>query len=179
MAIISVVGSLLSWPDYYLFAVFIIYGGVYTAMAVSIRKILTAKLKLRKMSREHYRSDSRFMSAIWVLATAARIIRRERRISLKAPVTGRFMDRMLSGFLLDLSMTGFSAIIGHEFSVGDRVEFEIFLTGLPAKLDVTAEVIWTEKAGIERKYGFRIVRISRPEAEFLKIYLDNPDIRVA
>jgi hypothetical protein len=119
------------------------------------------------------------MSLILVLATAARIIRRERRISLKALVRGKFMGYMLSGILLDLSMTGFSAIIGHELSVGDRIEFEIFLTGLPAKLDVTSEVIWTAKTGDEREYGFRIVKISRPEAEFLKVYLENPDIRTS
>jgi UDP-GlcNAc:undecaprenyl-phosphate/decaprenyl-phosphate GlcNAc-1-phosphate transferase len=179
LAITAVAGSFLRLPDYYLFAAFALYGIPYTALAFSIRKILTAKLRLRRSDRGDLGDAGKFASMVRVLATAARIIRRERRIPLRAAVRGRFMGRAISGTMLDLGMKGFCAFIEHELSVGDRVEFEIFLTGLPAKLDIIAEVVWIGKARTAGRYGFRIARISEPEAEFLKIYLDNPDIRAA
>ncbi len=179
LALISVAGTLLRWPDHYLFAVFVIYCAVYLAVTGSIKNIVTAKIRLKNIKDGCYKPRSRFTAALLALATAARIIRRDRRVSVKAPVKGKFRGRIFSGLLMELSMTGFSAIIGHEFSVGDRVEFEIFLTGVPAKLEVTGEVVWSEKGRSDRKCGFRIINISRPEAEFLRLYLDNPDLRAA
>ena len=178
LAVLSVAGTLLRWPDYGLFAVFVVYAVVYTALTVSIKKIVAAKIRLRNAGRRQYDS-SRFRSALLVIATAARIIRRDSRVSLKASVKGKFMGRIFSGLMMDLSNKGFSAIIGLEFAVGDLVEFEICLTGMPAKLEVTSEVVWTEKKGPDWKCGFRIIDISRPEAEFLRLYLDNPDLRAA
>jgi UDP-GlcNAc:undecaprenyl-phosphate GlcNAc-1-phosphate transferase len=178
LAGVAIGGTVFHLPDYYLFGAFSIYGGAYTAIAISIRKILNAKLRLKKNSPQHFNS-SRLMSIVLVLATSARIMRRDKRVSLRAPVTGRFMDMKLSGILHDISMTGLSVFFENEFSAGDRIELEISLSGLPARLNVIAEVIWSERLGTARKYGLKTVKISKPEAKFLEIYLNNPDIRAA
>jgi UDP-GlcNAc:undecaprenyl-phosphate/decaprenyl-phosphate GlcNAc-1-phosphate transferase len=178
LAIIAFAGSVLRLPDHYMFAVFLVYGGTYTAMAFSIRKILTAKIRLKKSGTGRHGSG-RLMHAVLVLATAARIMRRNRRVPLRTTVSSLFMGTKMSGTMLDLSMTGFSVLFDNEFSLGDRMEFEILLPGLPARLDVVAEVIWSGKAEGARKYGFKIVKISKPEAKFLEVYLSNPNLRAA
>jgi len=178
LASIAVAGSVFRLPDYYLFGVFLFYAGAYTAVAMLIRKILTAKIRLKK-SRPEHAGLSRLMAVVLVLSTAARIIRREKRFCVKAGVWLRFRGKTVSGSMNDLSLTGFSAFLEQELSIGDRVDCEIFLSGLPARLNLAAEVIWSEKTDEGRKYGFRTVKISKAEAEFLRVYLNNPDMRAA
>jgi UDP-GlcNAc:undecaprenyl-phosphate/decaprenyl-phosphate GlcNAc-1-phosphate transferase len=178
LAVVAIAGSVLRLPDYVLFSVFLIYGGAYTAVALSLRKTLTAKVRLKK-SRSGHAGGGRLRAGVLAFATAARILRREKRTILSAPVTCKFMGETLSGSIRDLSMTGFSAQFVREFSMGDKMEFEILLPGLSARINLVAEVIWSEKAKDGRRYGFRTVKISKPESQFLKVYLANPDIRTA
>jgi UDP-GlcNAc:undecaprenyl-phosphate/decaprenyl-phosphate GlcNAc-1-phosphate transferase len=177
MSLAAVAGAAAGLPDYYLFAGFVIYAAAYTAVALSIRKILTAKIRLKK-SHTRLHNSSRFMTIVLTLATAARIMRRERRVYLRTPVICKHGGEIYIGYMNDLSMTGFSAFFDRAFSIGDRIDCEILLAGLPARLCLTAEIIWSEKADDARQYGFKTVRISKAESKFLKVYLDNPDIRV-
>lgn len=179
LSLISISGSILHVPEQNLFLVFVIYASVYTAAAMSNKKLLTAKIKLKKSRPDQFSSDKKIMKVVKILATAARVVRRDKRIILTVPVSCVFKDKIMSGTLLDLSRSGFSAVFDGPFSPGDRALFELNLPGLPAKLSATAEVVWTIGSKSSRKYGFKIVDISKPELEFLKIYLSSPDIRAA
>jgi UDP-GlcNAc:undecaprenyl-phosphate GlcNAc-1-phosphate transferase len=173
-ALFSVTGTLLRMPDYLFFAVFMIYGGVYTAISVSMRSILIAKLKLKKEGSEQYRTGSRPKRIMLVLATSARIIRRERRIVVKVPVACTYKWGNIEGELADLNAAGFSAVFVEKFTIGDMARFELRLPKLTSGLEVSAEVIWTERTSAGCKYGFRFVSIGGPEAEMIRLYLTNP-----
>jgi UDP-GlcNAc:undecaprenyl-phosphate GlcNAc-1-phosphate transferase len=178
-ALFSVIGTIMRMPDYILFAVFIGYGGAYTAIAISIRSLLTAKLKLKKKRVEQYIEGSVLTRIVLVLSMAAKIIRRERRVAIKVPVICKRGGFFIQGELIDLSMAGFSAKFNEEFLLSDMVQLELRLPKLPAGIAATAEVIRAERLGSGRKYGFRFVSISRPEAEMLRVYLDNPEYRLS
>ncbi len=179
LSLIGISGSVLKVPEHHLFLVFVIYATVYSTAAIVNKKLLTAKIKLKKHQPEQFSSDKQIMKVVKILATAARVIRRDKRIIVRVPVSCIFKDKIISGTLLDLSKSGFSALFDNVFSPGDRAAFELNLPGLPAKLSATAEVVWAIGDKSSRKYGFKIVDISKPESEFLKIYLSSPDIRAA
>jgi UDP-GlcNAc:undecaprenyl-phosphate GlcNAc-1-phosphate transferase len=178
-ALFAVIGTLLRMPDYLFFAAFLIYGGVYTAVSVSMRSILIAKLKLKKKQSEQYMEGSRYTRIMLVLAMVARIRRRERRIVVKMPVASTREGRTIAGELTDLSASGFSAIFGEKFTIGDMARYELRMPELPARLEASAEVIWTARTIAGYKYGFRFASIGRPEAEMLRIYLDNLQLRAS
>jgi UDP-GlcNAc:undecaprenyl-phosphate GlcNAc-1-phosphate transferase len=178
LSLAAIAGTMTALPDYYLFAGFTVYAAVYTAIALLIKRILTAKFRLRKRL-PGYASRNRLMNIVYLFSSSTRILRRERRVPIKTSVTCRLKGEAFLGTMIDLSLTGFSAVFHNAFSIGDRTECEILLAGLPARVNLTAEIIWSRQAHDVIRYGFRTVKISEAELEFLKVYLRNPDIQAA
>ncbi|HTZ18803.1 MAG TPA: PilZ domain-containing protein [Dissulfurispiraceae bacterium] len=173
LSLAAVIGTVARMPDWFLFAVFAFYAAVYTTAAVFAKKLLTAKVRLKRREPEHFQKEKVTMRFVKVISAAARIIRRDRRLVVKVPVAGMFKDKPVSGTMLDLSKKGFSAVFENDFSPGDRISIVLSLPGMPADLSVTAEVVWSSNEVAARRYGFRITSISGPEAQFLKLYLNK------
>ena len=179
LSITGVIGTAAGQPGYFFFSVFAVYAALYMAAAMYAKRLLTAKMRLKRREPKQFGKEKGTMQLVKVLSTMARIIRRDKRIYLRIPVSGTFKSRIVSGTLLDLSRSGFSVLFEYVFAPGDRIDFTLSLPGLPADLRATAEVVWMSKIGHSCKYGFRITHISKPEAEFLKIYLNRSDMRAA
>jgi UDP-GlcNAc:undecaprenyl-phosphate GlcNAc-1-phosphate transferase len=179
LSLTGVLGTAARLPGYFFFTVFAVYAALYVAAAIYAKKLLTAKVRLKRREPEQFGKGKSMMRLMKVLSTVARIIRRDKRVYLKVPISGMFKGRIVSGTLLDLSMSGFSVLFDQVFAPGDRIDFSLSLPGLPADLQATAEVVWLSKIGHSCKYGFRIKHISKPEAEFLKLYLKRSEILTA